>query len=91
MATQRKRNKVGLPFRSEPIHPKLIMEDPSFMEAFTRAGCMQFFQRLQCHHIQVSRDFALNFKGTSTKFGILHFPVSPDRISQATRIPRTGE
>lgn len=91
MDTQRKKNKGGLPFRNEPVNPKLIMEDLSFMEAFTKVGCMQFFQRLQGHHIQVSQDFAPNFKGTYTKVGILHFPVSPNRISQATRIPRTGE
>ena len=91
MAIQRKKNKGGLPFRYEPINKKLTMEDPSFMEAFTKAGCMHFFQRLRGHHIQVSQDVALNFKGTSTKVGILHLTVSPDSISQATGIPRTGE
>ena len=32
-----------------------------------------------------------NFRGTYTKVGCLHIPISPDNISKETRIPRTGE
>ena len=32
-----------------------------------------------------------NFRGTFTKVGCLHIPISPDSISKATGIPRTRE
>ena len=75
----------------ETTNPILVMEDPYFVELFTKAGYIQFCQKLQGHHQQVSQDFVFNFKGTYTKVGCLHIPISPDRISKAIGIPIIGE
>ena len=32
-----------------------------------------------------------NFRGTFTKVGCLHIPISPDSIFKATGVPRTGK
>ena len=91
MATPKKVYKGGLPFRYEPTNPSLVMEDPYFVELFTKTSCIQFYQKLQGHHQQVSQDFVFNFKGTYTKVGCLHVPISLDIISKVKWIPRTGE
>ena len=70
---------------------KLLNEDPTAMEFFRRTGCLQFCQKLQGFHAQVSKDFATNFTGTTTKVGILNLTVTPESISQAIGIHRGGE
>ena len=91
MAMHKNTNKGGSVVSYEPMDLKLVNEDPSFAAAFTSAGSMIFFQKLQGYHAQFSKDFAVNFVGTASKVGVLSFVVSPKTISQATKIPRTGE
>ena len=91
MATPKKVYKGGFPFRYEPTALDLVLEDQYFTKLFTKVGCIEFFQKLQGNHQQVSRDFVANFRGTFTKVGCLHIPISPDSISKATGILRTGE
>lgn len=62
----------------------LINEDPTTSEVFRRTGCLQFFQRLQGCHVQVSKEFALNFNGTSAKVGMLNLTITPKTIAAAT-------
>ena len=42
-------------------------------------------------HLEVAKEFTLNFDGTKTKVGILEFEVSEMTISTTTRIPNTRE
>ena len=76
MAAHKKTNKGGSVVRYEPVDLKLVMEDPSFAEAFTNARCMRFCQKLQGYHAQVSKDSAVNFVGNASKVGILSFTAS---------------
>ena len=39
----------------------------------------------------MSKEFALHFSGTTTKIGMLNFPVTPEIISSVTEIPRGQE
>ena len=80
----KKNNKGGSVFRYEHMDLKLMNEDPTAMEVFRRTGCLQFYQKLQSFHAQISKDFATIFIGTSSKVGILNLTVSPEIISQAT-------
>lgn len=91
MASKMKTNKGGNCLRYEPMHLKLLNEDPTTMEVFWRMGCLQFCQKLQGFHAQVSKGFVTNFTGTTSKFWILNLIVSPESISQATKIPRGGQ
>jgi hypothetical protein len=46
---------------------------------------------MQRGHLEVSRDFSLNFDGTKTKVGTLELDVSEETIAVATEIPNSGE
>lgn len=61
------------------------------MQSFSSMECLQFCQKLQGFHAQITKDFTLNFIGIDTKVGILSLNVSQDTISHATKIPRLGE
>ena len=81
-------NKGGSCVRYEPMGLNILNEDPSFMDAFRNVGCLQFCQKIRGFHAHISKYFVTNFIGIASKVGILNFTVSPDTISQATKIPR---
>lgn len=54
-------------------------------------GCLQFYKKLHGFHVQITKDFILNFTWIGTKAGILSLNVSVDTISHATKILRSGE
>jgi hypothetical protein len=87
----RKTHKGGEIVRTEPYDMQLLDSEPLIREAFQRVGCINFFQKMQRGHLEVAREFALNFDGTKTKVGILEFEVSENSISVATKIPNNGE
>jgi len=41
--------------------------------------------------MQVTKEFAFNFKGLNSKVGVLELPISPEVISAVTKIPRGRE
>ena len=67
---------------------KEITEDPVVMEAFRRVGSLQFCEKLQGCHTQVSKEFAMNFNGKTTKVGMLSLSITPEFIAVVTVIPR---
>ena len=77
--------------RHEPKDMKAIIEDPAVMEAFRRVGCLQFCEKLQGFHTQVSKEFYLNLNGTNTKVGMLSVLITPEIIVAITKIPRGQE
>ena len=87
----KKLNKGCSCVRYEPMDLKLLNEDPSFVEALNNFRCLKFCQKLQGFHAQISKDFLVNFTCTNSKVGVLNFTLSPETISQATKIPREGE
>ena len=91
MDAKRKTKKGGHCLRYEPSDMNLIKEDPTDAEFFRRTGCLHFFQRLQGCHVQVSKEFALNFNGITTKVGMLNLTITPETIVAATGIPRGEE
>jgi hypothetical protein len=54
-------------------------------------GFLVFCEKMQRGHPEASKQFALNFSGTKTKFGTLEFEVSEQSISTSTEIPFHGE
>ena len=91
MAARKKTNKGGHCHRYEPMDMNFLNEYSTSMEVFRRTGCLQFRQRLQGFHLQVSKDFSNSFIGTTSKVGILNLIVTPESISTATGIPRGEE
>ena len=84
MATRRKTNKGGHCHRYRPMDMNFLNEDLTAMEVFRRTGCLQFYQRLQGFHLQVSKDFATSFTGKTSKVRMLNLTVTPETISSTT-------
>ena len=82
MVAKRKTKKGGHCLRYEPSD--MINEDPTASEVFRRTGCLQFYQRLQRCHVQVSKEFALNFNGTTKKVGMMNLTITPETIATTT-------
>ena len=91
MAAKRKTNKGGHYLRYEPSDMNLLNEDSTTLEVFRRTGCLQFFQRLKGCYVKVSKDFAINFNGTTSKVGMLNLTITPETIAETTGIPRGEE
>ena len=91
MAEEKKVHRGGHCLRYEPENVNVIVEDQTAMEAFSKAGCLRFFEKLQGFHTQVAKEFSLHFSGTNTKIGMLNVPVTPEIIAFVTEIPRGQE
>ena len=88
MAKDKKIHRGGQCLRHEPEDMKAITEDPTVMEAFRRAGFLRFCEKLQGYHTHVSKEFSMNFNGTTTKVGMLSFSITPEDIAAITEITR---
>ena len=91
MAEEKKVHRGGHRLRYEPENMKAIIEYQTVMEAFSKASCLQFREKLQGCHIQESKEFSLHFNGTTTKVGMLNVPITPEIIASMTEIPRGQE
>ena len=91
MAEERKIHRGGQWLRHEPKDMKAITEDPTVMEEFRREIFLCFCEKFQGCHTQVSKEFSMNFNGTTTKMGMLSSSITPEVISTITEIPRGQE
>jgi hypothetical protein len=88
---QRKAHKVGGIVRTDPYDMQLFDSEPLIMEVFQRVGCINFCQKMQRGHLEVAREFALNFDGTKIRLGYWSLRCLNCPSQQATEIPNTGE
>jgi hypothetical protein len=75
----------------EPTDTSLIDKDPHNVDSFKHMCCWRFFQKLQGHHLQVSKDFVQNYQEGKTKFGPVEIHLTANFIAKVTKIPRSGE
>jgi len=80
-------NKGGAVVRYEPQTTQLLDSKPNFKEYFQRVGCYNLCVKLQGYHMDIAKEFALNFDGLNVKIGPLEFKVIEESISTATEIP----
>ena len=86
--TEEKRNhRSGHFLRSEPEITGALAKDKTLLEAFRKARCLKFCEKLQGGHSQVTKEFALHFSGSNTKVEILNLSVTPETIALLTEIP----
>ena len=88
MEEEKKVHRGGHCLRYEPDNANAVMGDQMVMEAFSKAGCLKFCEKLQGCHTQVSKDFLLHLIGTTTKIGMINMPVTPEIIASVTEVPR---
>jgi hypothetical protein len=65
--------------------------NPIFRESFQAVGCLTFCENIQGGHMEVAKQFSLNFEGTKTKVGSLEVQVTEQTIASTTWIPMQGE
>jgi ethanolamine ammonia-lyase large subunit len=61
------------------------------VDSFKCMGCWRFYDKIEGHHLEVSRDFLKNYKSGKTKVGPLEIHLTVDLIAEVTDIPRIGE
>jgi hypothetical protein len=88
-ATPRRRS--GSLYIFEPTDTSLIEKNPDHLDSFKHLGCLRYCQKLDGHHLEVSRDFVKNYKDGKTQVGPMEINLTVDLIAEVTEIPRTGE
>ena len=88
---ERREHRSGKCQRTEPEGLDLALRDEGVQKAFRDAGCWNFCVKLKGGHTQVTKEFALNFTGLSSKVSMLEIQVSPEIIARVTEIPRGGQ
>ena len=88
MAKEKKNHRLGHCLRSEPESKRVLVEDQTVMDVFSKEACLKFYEKLQGGHTQVSKEFSLHFSGTTTKVGMLNMSVTPKTIALVTEITR---
>ena len=81
---EKKEHRSGRCQRAEPEGLDLALRDEGVKKAFKDAGCWIFCEKMKGGHTQVTKEFALNFTGLSSKVSMLEFPVSPEAIASVT-------
>jgi hypothetical protein len=77
--------------RFEPQGLQLLDSNPIFREYFQIVGCLTFCENLQGGHMEVAKQFSMNFDGVKTRVGSLEFQVTEKTIATTTEIPLQGE
>jgi len=69
-----------------------LQSHPDVQRHFSNAGCMEFVNRLQSGHHQVTAEaFALSFDGNRARLGSIEIKVDEKFIAEATGLPMTGQ
>ncbi len=89
----KKKVKGGDIVRYESQDLSLVNVDHVIRVSFEKAGCISFCEKIhsQGHHFQLTKQFALNFKGKEVKVRSLVFVVFEKSIVVVTDIPLHGE
>lgn len=90
-STERKEHRSGRCLRSEPEGLEIVLKKREVERAFKQVGCWNFCEKLQGGHAQITKEFALNFIGLTSKVGVIELQFSPEVISTVTEIPRGQE
>jgi hypothetical protein len=77
--------------RFEPQGLQLLDSNPIFREYFQTVGCLTFCENLQGGHMEVAKQFSMNFDGVKTRVGSLEFQVTEQTIATTTEMPLQGE
>jgi len=90
---QRKPHKGGKIIREEPISLRELHAYPLAVSCFRHQACFEFcelVERVQFHH-ELAKHFVAHLHNNEVTLARVTFTISPDVISEATRIPNVGE
>jgi hypothetical protein len=81
---KRKVYKGGDIVRFEPEGIQLVDSNPIFREYFQAMGCLTFCEKIEGGHMEVAKQFSLNFDGVKKKVCSLEIQVTEQLISTTT-------
>jgi hypothetical protein len=87
---KKKMNKGGEIVRFEPQGLQLIDLNLVIRESFVKDGCIIFCENLQGGHMEVKKQFSLNYDGNKTRVRPLDIMVSENTIATTIEIPMQG-
>ena len=89
----RRPHKSGRHVREEPTSLAELQACPLAMACFQHHSCYQFFEMVARvhHHQELAHLFVLHLHDGQVTLAGVTFTLTPETISQATRIPNVGE
>jgi len=82
---------MGLIFRTEPVGAKYMEAYPQLKEMLQKARLLNFIEKFDGYHKEITKPFARSFNGTEVEIGDIKFVVTKSYIAEATELPRLGE
>ena len=81
---KRKIYKGGDIVRFEPQGLQLLDSNPIFIEYFKIVILLTFYENMKGGHMEVAKQFCMNFDGFKTRVGSLEFQVTEQTIATTT-------
>ena len=75
---------MGLIVRSEPVGTKYLEGYPQIREILQQAGWLQFLEKFNGFHKEVTKTFAQSFNGAEVEIGDIKFTIIEAFIAEAT-------
>ena len=77
--------------RFEILGSELVEADEKAALLFEKIGWDQFFRCFSGHNVEVTKQFSMSFKENVAQIGDFKFIIDEDKITEATKLPQTGE
>ena len=75
---------MGLIVRSDPVGTKYLEGYPQIKEMLQQAGWLQFLEKFNGFHKEVTKKFARSFNGAEVEIGDIKFTITEAFIAEAT-------
>lgn len=82
---------MGFIVRTEPVGSKYLEGYPQCKEMLQHIGWLQFLEKFNGFHKEVTKTFARSFQGTKVEVGDVKFTVTEVFIAEAAGLLRNGE
>ena len=82
---------MGLIVRSEPVGTKYLEGYPQIREMIQQVGWLQFLEKFNGFHKEVTKTFARSFNRSKVEIGDVKFTITESFIAEATKLPRQGK
>ena len=82
---------MGLIVRTEHVGGKFMEVYPQMKEMLQKVRWLQFIEKFDGFHKEVTKSFARSFKGTEVEIGDINFSVTEAFIAKATELLKTSE
>ena len=91
MSVDRKTQPSGHKMRIEPSNVEWMQKLPQALETVKKIGWYNMFERIEEHHVEVTKSICQIFKGSRVRIGGLSFIVIEETISHAIGVLPKGE